>query len=201
VYIEYGYSTGALFGLLTYAQKFIDANGQSTENIWNVSSYTFPTVTDNSFVVTSISGTLSEAVNIANTTMQLSTIGEVSVDCKYNYNEIQALKTDVEALEEQVNNSSGGGGGAIYRHLINFGFGGPYGIEPIVVYSSSSAPIETGMQAYELMKGAWYPGYTDSMDGAGMVVVQVTSSSMLSIKGAIRADAEFGFVYDTVTQV
>lgn len=197
-YIEYGYSTSALFGVLTYAQKFIDANGQSTENIWSVSSYTFPTVTDNSFVVTSISGTLSEAVNIANTTMQLSTIGEVSVDCAYNYNEIQALKTDVEALEEQVNNSSGG---AIYRHTISFGHSGPYAMDAITVYSSSSESVGQSSQAFELLGTGWYATYMSSMYGEGMIIAKMTDSITLSFKGAVNGTDTITAVYDTVTQV
>ena len=151
-------------------------------------SYTFPS--DDDFYVTSNSASLKD--------FQVGS-GNIVVDCEYNYNEIQTVKAEVETLKETVNNSSGGG--AIYRHRISFGHSGPYAMDAITVYSSSSEPIGQSSQAFELLGTGWYATYMSSMYGDGMIIAKMTDSSTLSFKGAVSGTDTIMAVYDTVKQV
>jgi len=207
---DYGPGSGGYqFGLMEFVQMsedggwyqlgsnstiFFNDNGSGGQDGWKMSSFTMPVSTGNDFVVEAVYiGT--EENSFLDAIVEYG--GTTTVDCEYNYKEIQILK-------EQVNNSSSGGG-AIYMHSItvNYDFGSAY----FKLFLSTADSINTAEKLYNIIGYDYTPVAISHMlgTGAGCITCQSGYSYTIYLYGYVSGGAvnetTFNSITDSIKQV
>ena len=139
----------------------------------------------------------------SNELVTLATDIEVTVDCEYNYNEIQTVKTEVNGLKEQVNElSNSSGGGAMYMHQIQIYY--TNGSAYLTLFLSSNTPITTASALYNVIGSTYTAVAISHMYGSCGGYIQCSTSSVSAYgyarSGAI-SESSPNNITDTVKQV
>lgn len=160
---------GGWYQLLDYSNSniFFNDNGSGGTDGWQMSSFTMPVSTGDDFVVKNVYIGTEES----NFLDAIKYGGTTTVDCEYNYNQIQALK---------ANNG-------IYKHNIEIDTGNPYFVY-VDIYTSSSTSITTASQLFAILGTKQTAGSYNGMDGYGTVTFNFNSAgTAITVYGVVAS--------------